>query len=80
MRDVTSAKVTNVSAHGLWLMTHGKELFLPYAKFPWFREATISAITDVREVRPGHFRWPALDIDLSIESIEDPEKYPLVAR
>lgn len=76
----SDVEVTNVSGHGLWLLTDGQELFLAYDDFPWFREASIGQVTDVKEVRPGHFRWPQLDVDLDIKSIEDPERYPLVAR
>lgn len=65
---------------GFWLLAHGKELFLPFSDFPWFRRAPIGDVTAVCEIRPGHFRWPKLDVDLDIKSIEDPERYPLVAR
>lgn len=78
--SISDTEVTNVSAHGLWLLTAGKELFLAYEDFPWFRKASIEQVTAVKEIRPGHFRWPQLDVDLDIRSIEDPERYPLVAR
>jgi hypothetical protein len=29
---------------------------------------------------PHHLRWPDLDVDLAVESIRDPEKFPLVSR
>jgi hypothetical protein len=29
---------------------------------------------------PHHLYWPDLDIDLAVESIEHPERYPLVSR
>lgn len=32
------------------------------------------------EATPGHFYWPDLDVDLGIETIEDPDRFPLVAR
>jgi len=37
-------EVTNISAHGIWLLSHGKELFLPYQDFPWLKDQTIGAI------------------------------------
>jgi hypothetical protein len=76
----SDVEVTNVSSHGFWMLAGGRELFLAFDDFPWFRDASIAQITGVQEVRPGHFRWPALDVDLDIKSIEDPERYPLVAR
>jgi len=74
---ISEVEVTNVSIHGLWLFTGNRELFLPYDEFPWFRDVSIGKIFNVEEKRPGHFYWPELDIDLSIESIEHPERFPL---
>lgn len=73
-------EVTNVSAHGLWLLTDDRELFLPFDDFPWFRDAPIGKVLNVEEPTPGHFFWPDLDVDLGIESIEQPERFPLEAR
>ena len=33
------AEVTNISAHGLWLLIDGREIFLPFDEFPWFKLA-----------------------------------------
>ena len=76
----SDVEVTNVSSHGFWILTAGRELFLAFDDFPWFRDASIAQVTEVQELRPGHFRWPLLDVDLDIRSIENPERYPLVAR
>jgi len=73
-------EVTNISRHGIWLLAGGRELFLPYQHFPWFKEQTVAAITHVEELSPGHFYWPDLDIDLSAEIIAHPEKFPLTAK
>ena len=37
-------------------------------------------VLNVEEPTPGHFFWPDLDVDLGIESIEHPERFPLEAR
>jgi hypothetical protein len=75
--NTSSTEVTHVSSHGIWLLSGGHEHFLPYDKFPWFKEAPIGKVLNIEEVSPGHFHWPDLDIDLGIDSIENPEKYPL---
>ena len=75
--DTSAIEVTNVSKHGFWLLAGDRELFLPYEQFPWFRDATLSAVLNVEEPTPGHFYWPALDVDLGVESIEHPERFPL---
>jgi hypothetical protein len=73
-------EVTNVSRHGFWLWLGDRELFVAFADFPWFREAPIGHLFDVTLAHENHLCWPSLDIDLAVESIEHPEKYPLVSR
>ena len=79
-RSTSPVEVTNVSAHGFWLFVRARELFVPFEQFPWFRDASIRAITNVQLPSPHHLYWPDLDIDLAVESIEYPEKYPLVSQ
>jgi hypothetical protein len=79
-RSTSPAEVTNVSAHGFWLFVGERELFVPFRQFPWFRNASIQEITNVRLPSPHHLYWPELDIDLAVESIEHPDKYPLVSK
>ena len=74
---ISEVEVTNISKHGLWLLTKKKELFMSYQEFPWFKDATVEQILNVEEPTPGHFYWLDLDVDLSIESIEHPERFPL---
>jgi len=73
-------EVTNVSRHGFWLLVDGRERYLPFDEFPWFRKATTEQLTTVERPRTGHLRWPELDIDLTLDSIDRPEAYPLVSR
>lgn len=77
--NTSLVEVTNISQHGLWLLLEDEELFLPFAEFPWFREATIQKILHVELPSPNHLYWPELDIDLSVESIRHPELFPLVS-
>lgn len=78
-RNISPAEVTNVSAHGFWLFVGERELFVPFKLFPWFRDASIRAIANVQLPSPHHLYWPDLDIDLAVESIEHPERFPLVS-
>ncbi|MHB8766887.1 MAG: DUF2442 domain-containing protein [Deferrisomatales bacterium] len=77
--DTSPAEVTNISPHGVWLLADGEELFLPFDRFPWFRDALVADVFRVEQPRPDHFRWPELDIDLTRDSIRHPDRYPLVA-
>jgi len=74
------AEVTNISQHGFWLLLDGRELFAPFEEFPWFKQAPVHAILKLERPNAGHLYWPDLDVDLSVDSIEHPERYPLKAK
>ncbi|MEK7269372.1 MAG: DUF2442 domain-containing protein [Planctomycetota bacterium] len=76
---ISSVEVTNVSPNGLWILLQDKEWFLPFKDFPWFREAAIGKVMNVQALSADHFYWPDLDIDLDLESIAHPERFPLVS-
>ena len=79
-QSTSAVEVTNVSTHGFWLLLGDEELFVPFAEFPWFREAPIGKLTQVEMPSPHHLYWPALDIDLAVASIRDPGQFPLISR
>jgi hypothetical protein len=79
-KNNSAIEVTNISAHGLWLLVRNRELFMSYDDFPWFREQSVKSILQVEEQSPGHFYWPDIDVDLTLEMIEHPERFPLKAR
>lgn len=74
------AEVTNVSGHCVWMLIDDEELALPYSEFPWFKAATILQILNVLRPTADHLYWPDLDVDLSVESIRNPEMFPLRAQ
>ncbi len=76
----SGVEVTNVSANGLWLLLDQRELFLAFEHFPWFEHGTIREITHVERPTAHHLYWPDLDVDLAVESLENPEVYPLVSK
>jgi hypothetical protein len=78
--SISMVEVSNVSARGFWLLLGQRELFVPFSQFPWFLDAPIGKLLDVRLPQPDHLYWPQLDIDLAVESVEHPERYPLVSR
>lgn len=79
-RRVSPAEVTNVSPHGFWLFLHERELFVSFNNFPLFREASVREIVNVQLPSPHHLYWPDLDVDLAVESIEHPDKFPLFSQ
>jgi hypothetical protein len=74
------AEVTNISTHGFWVLLGDEELPVPYAQFPWFEQATVAQLTAVQRPTENHLYWPELDIDLSVDSLRNPDAFPLVSK
>jgi len=79
-KDTSLVEVTNVSKHGFWLLVGDKERFVAFEQFPWFREAPIGHLLNVELPGPHHLYWPDLDLDIAVESIDHPERFPLVSK
>jgi len=76
-KNAPEIEITHISSNGIWLWARGKELFLAYDDFPWFKNVPVGKILNVELPSAGHFYWPDLDVDLTTEIIEHPEKFPL---
>lgn len=79
-KNTSAIEVTNISAHGVWILIRDRELFMSYEDFPWFKDQTVKTITNVEEQNQDHFYWPDLDIDLTMGIIENPSRFPLKAK
>ncbi|MDO8595871.1 MAG: DUF2442 domain-containing protein [Sulfuricaulis sp.] len=79
-KSTSTAEVTNVSKHGFWILLGDEELFVPFSQFPWFKDAPVSQLLNVEWPQPHHLYWPDLDVDLAVESIRHPDKFPLVSK
>ena len=85
MKSLRSGKnilvsVENITPFGIWLFVKGKEYFLSYKDYPWFRDQTIKSIQNVKLLHDFNLYWPDLDVDLEIDTLRNPEKYPLKAK
>ena len=76
----SEAEVSLVSRHGIWVLVEEGEYFLSSEDFPWFQRGPVAAVLNVQRLSADHLYWPDLDVDLSIASIRDPQRFPLVAR
>lgn len=63
--STADVEVTSISRHGFWLHLAARELFVDFREFPWFADAPINKIMNVRWPSPDHLHWPELDVDLS---------------
>jgi hypothetical protein len=70
------AEVTQIDKQGIWLLIGEKEYFLTHEQFPRFRKATVDQIHNVQLINSRELRWPDLGIDLTVESIGQPEFVP----
>ena len=69
----TSVNVLMINAQGMMLSVLGQDYFISYNRMPWLRE-------NVRMAGRNAIEWPELDIDLEIESLKHPERYPLIMK
>lgn len=73
----TTAEVTMINARGILLFAGGKEYYLSYDRFPWFKNARVSEVLNVTMPDEESLRWDSIDVDLEIESITHPDRYPI---
>jgi hypothetical protein len=79
-RTSDRVEVLGITPHALWIMVQGRELMLDFKTFPWFRSANIDEVADVSLLHGHHLHWPQLDVDLHVDSIEHPERFPLLSK
>jgi hypothetical protein len=75
-----SVSVENITPFGLWMYVKEKEYFLSYKDYPYFKDQTLRSIQNVQLLHGIHLFWPELDVDLEIDNLENPQKYPLKSR
>jgi hypothetical protein len=79
-KNVLKSEITNILKSGFFLLVHDREYFVPFDTYPTFLNATIEQIHNFKEVSPGFFHWPRLDVDIELEALEHPERFPLIFR
>ncbi len=79
-KNTSGAELTNISRLGFRLLLADEELFVAFREFPWFKNASVAELLNVQWPQPHHLYWPDLDVDLAVESIRHPKKFPLVSK
>ena len=69
-----------INDKGLMISVLGQDYFLSYNRIPWMRNASISDALNVQMCGRNAIEWPNLDVDLEIESLKHPERYPLIMK
>ena len=76
----TLASVLMINAQGIMLSVLGRDYFLSYNRIPWMQDAPIRSVLNVQMSGPDAIEWPDLNVDLEIESLQHPERFPLVIK
>ena len=76
--NTSHVEVSNIDQFGFWLLIRDREYFLPYDNFPWFRKTSVDQILHVELLYGEHLHWTDLDVDLSVEILDEPESFPLI--
>jgi hypothetical protein len=71
-------EVGDFTPQGFWIVVGEQRMFIDFEDFPWFTNAPEAAIRNVERPSFSHLYWPELDIDLDIQSVTAPEKFPLI--
>lgn len=76
----TSVAVLMINSQGMMLSVKGEDFFVSYNRVPWLRDARVGSVLNVQMCGRDAIEWPELDIDLEIESLRHPERYPLIMK
>ena len=76
-KNTLKNEILHISPFGFWIDVLGKEYFLSFKQYPWFKDASVAEICHFELLHKRHLHWPDLDVDLDLNSLEHPEKYPL---
>lgn len=75
-----SVSVLMINDKGLMLSVLGQDYFVSFNRLPWMKNAPVRDVLDVQMSGDEAIEWPKLDIDLEIDSLKHPERYPLVMK
>ena len=49
---------------------------MSFEDYPIFQQSTVNLIHDFQQAF-DHFRWPELDVDIELDALKHPERFPL---
>ena len=75
--NTLNAEIANITKNGIWILVNNLEYFMPYSEYPWFKDKSISSIFNIKQNTATHLYWPDLDMDLELECLSNPSKFPL---
>ncbi|MDR0823469.1 MAG: DUF2442 domain-containing protein [Prevotella sp.] len=76
-KSITDLSVIAINSLGVDIFCNGEKLLISYDFCPYFKDAKVKDIFDVRLIGGDVLCWDNLDIHILIDSIKHPEKYPI---
>jgi hypothetical protein len=76
-KNIYASEVTAVGRDGFWLIHRDQEFFVPFHDYPIFRQVSVEQIYSMEEIAPGQLRWDSLDVDIEVDALNNPDRYPL---
>jgi hypothetical protein len=73
MTPSLASEVTNIEPLGFWVLVDDREYFVPFAEYPVFKGAPVRQIFQMQRLSSTQIYWPDLDVDIEIESLDQPE-------
>jgi hypothetical protein len=77
---LSAAEITGINALGFWILIEDREYFVPFADYPAFQSGTVAQIYRFDHHAPQQIYWPELDIDIDLNALAEPERFPLAFR
>ena len=74
------SKVLMINDKGIMLSVKGNDYFISFNRIPWLKSASIADALNVKMSGRNAIEWPTLDVDLEIDSLKHPERYPLIMK
>lgn len=69
-----------INSQGIMISVLGNDYFISYNRLPWMKDAAVRSVLNVRMSGNDAIEWPDLDVDLEIDSLKHPERYPLIMK
>lgn len=75
----TLSKVLSITGQGILITIKEGDFFLNYKSYPWFKNAKINEVLNIKRDQEAIY-WDSLDVEIEIDSILNPQNYPLIAK
>jgi hypothetical protein len=59
-------------------LCENKEYFIGFNDYPAFKNATVDSIFNLKFSSPKQLHWPDIDVDIEVDALEKPERFPLI--